>query len=112
MSFDVNSSMIRDRLYGLNTEFPGYEELFQKVSQELTAARAKFLKQQHELSDEVLGEKKKFKYEEGLIDIKNILKRFNDETLKKRIVEIIKEVIQDDVVKGIRTQIIQAKFKN
>ena len=58
------------------------------------------------LSEEVLGEKQKFKYEDGLIDIKNILKRFNDETLKKRIVEIIKEVIQDDVVKGIRTQII------
>ena len=44
MRFDVNSTMIRDRLYGFNTEFPGYEELFQKVKTELTAAKAKFLK--------------------------------------------------------------------
>ena len=45
MRFDANSTMIRDRLYGFKTEFPGYEELFQKVKAELTAAKAKFLKQ-------------------------------------------------------------------
>ena len=28
MQFDANSTLIRDRLYGLNTEFPGYESLF------------------------------------------------------------------------------------
>ena len=25
MRFDINAAMIRDRLYGLNTEFPGYD---------------------------------------------------------------------------------------
>ena len=64
------------------------------------------------MSDEALGEKKKYRFEEGLTNITEILKKLNDETLRQKILEVIAEVIRNDEVMGVRTQIIQAKIEN
>ena len=95
LKFDAGSQLIRDRLYGIQTEFPGYEDQVEKVGQSLVRARTKLLIKDYEESDEALGPvRSKFKVTETfLADLSGIFAELNHEKLKERLVEVVKEVI-------------------
>ena len=110
MKYDTDSQLLRDRLYGIQTEFPGYEEHVEKIGEDLQQARTKlFIKDYYE-SEEVIGEERRsFSFAEGFTDLTKILKELNHDTLKVRIMEVIREVIKEDHVKGVMAQIEQNK---
>ena len=58
VSFDANSQLLRDKLYGVQTEFPGYEDQVKKVGENLQSARNRILKKEYNSSLEALGEER------------------------------------------------------